>query len=137
MLWAEKRGIVQYLNLRDISYQSQGPISWRTLSSILVSCTSKSPINQILGRVECLKRSSNKPLLLLTDETLVPVGLCAFRAGLVYEAQTAPQEFCGSGCQRELLAQGVMIQRYSQASAEQERLQQQRQLPFHVDINLE
>ncbi|KAK7736236.1 Translation initiation factor 3 subunit c [Cytospora paraplurivora] len=74
---------------------------------------------------------------ILYNRTLVQVGLCAFRKGLVYDAQNTLQEICGSGRQKELLAQGVMIQRYSQVSPEQERLERQRQLPFHLHINLE
>ena len=74
---------------------------------------------------------------ILYNRTLVQVGLCAFRKGLVYDAQNTLQEICGSGRQKELLAQGVMIQRYSQVSPEQERLEKQRQLPFHMHINLE
>lgn len=74
---------------------------------------------------------------ILYNRTLVQVGLCAFRKGLVYDAQNTLQEICGSGRQKELLAQGVMMQRYSQVSPEQERLEKQRQLPFHMHINLE
>lgn len=74
---------------------------------------------------------------ILYNRTLVQVGLCAFRKGLVYDAQNTLQEICGSGRQKELLAQGVMIQRFSQVTPEQERLEKQRQLPFHMHINLE
>ena len=74
---------------------------------------------------------------ILYNRTLVQVGLCAFRKGLVYDAQNTLQEICGSGRQKELLAQGVMIQRFNQVSPEQERLERQRQLPFHMHINLE
>lgn len=74
---------------------------------------------------------------ILYNRTLVQVGLCAFRKGLVYDAQHTLQDICGSGRQKELLAQGVQIQKYSQVSPEQERLERQRQLPFHMHINLE
>jgi len=74
---------------------------------------------------------------ILYNRTLTQVGLCAFRAGLVYECQTALQDICGSQRQKELLAQGLQIQRYSQITPEQERLERQRQLPFHMHINLE
>jgi translation initiation factor 3 subunit C len=74
---------------------------------------------------------------ILYNRTLVQVGLCAFRKGLIYDAQNTLQDICGSGRQKELLAQGVMMQRYGQVTPEQERLEKQRQLPFHMHINLE
>jgi len=73
----------------------------------------------------------------LHNRTMVQVGLCAFREGMIKEAQSCLQDICGTGRTKELLAQGLQIQKYSQLSPEQEKLDRQRQLPFHMHINLE
>jgi translation initiation factor 3 subunit C len=74
---------------------------------------------------------------ILYNRALVQIGMAAFRLGHIYDAQTTLQEICGSNRQKELLAQGVQMQRYSAVSPEQERLEKQRLLPFHMHINLE
>ncbi|CAG8776090.1 9813_t:CDS:10 [Gigaspora margarita] len=74
---------------------------------------------------------------ILHNRTMVQVGLCAFREGMIKESQSCLQEICGTGRAKELLAQGLQLQRYAQLPLEQEKLDRQRQLPFHMHINLE
>ncbi|KAI7904241.1 eukaryotic translation initiation factor 3 subunit 8 N-terminus-domain-containing protein [Cokeromyces recurvatus] len=75
---------------------------------------------------------------ILYNRTMVQVGICAFREGLVKESYAALSEIQNSGRVKELLAQGVQAQRFNQpANPELDAIERQRQLPFHMHINLE
>ncbi|KAJ2848378.1 Translation initiation factor 3 subunit c [Coemansia brasiliensis] len=75
---------------------------------------------------------------ILYNRALAQLGLAAFRLGKIHEAFEHTMELMSSGHQRELLAQGVGQQRMQQQQTfANEQLQRQRQLPFHININLE
>lgn len=76
------------------------------------------------------------PLQVMYNRALVQLGLCAFRQGYITDAHAALLDIQILGKARELLAQGLPL-RHQERTAEQERLERRRQIPFHKHINLD
>jgi len=73
---------------------------------------------------------------ILYNRTVCQLGLCAFRHGYIRDAHSALSDIQNSGKSKELMAQGVMM-RGQDRTPEQEKIERQRQIPYHLHVNLE
>jgi translation initiation factor 3 subunit C len=80
--------------------------------------------------------SGDVSTMVMFNRMMVTLGMCAFRLGRIQDAHQCLHDIC-SGRVRELLAQGINTYKFSDKSAEQEKAEKRRMVPYHQHINLE
>lgn len=91
----------------------------------------------LMAHLQDTIQHSDLPTQILYNRTLVQLGLCGFRHAHIKEAHNALLDIQSGGRAKELLAQGLLPQRQHERTSEQEKQEKQRQIPFHMHINLE
>ena len=85
---------------------------------------------------DTITNSGDVSTMILFNRMMVNLGMAAFRLGKIWSAHQCLAEIC-SGRVRELLAQGVVTGRFNDKSADQEKAEKRRQVPYHLHINLD
>lgn len=71
---------------------------------------------------------STPPLQILYNRTMVQLGICAFRQGMIKDAHNALLDIQSSGRAKELLGQGLLMRNMQERNAEQEKIEKRRQV---------
>ncbi|KAK9505882.1 hypothetical protein O3M35_009853 [Rhynocoris fuscipes] len=91
----------------------------------------------LMSHLQEVIHHSDPSTQILYNRTMAHLGLCAFRHANIKDAHNCLVDLMMTGKTKELLAQGLMPQRQHERSKEQEKVEKQRQMPFHMHINLE
>lgn len=75
--------------------------------------------------------------MILFNRVMCQIGISAFKLGLIKESLACIHEIYNTNRVKDLLAQGVTVQRHGNVNPEQEKIDKLRMLPFHMHINLE